>query len=458
MLETPELVRGLEFVSVRRDRHGEHFPAGPPRLAVRALVMTRGFDGGGRTPALRQKKSGTFVPGYHRAVSDPLSVVLHGFAHGGEAVGRMPDGRAVFVGYGIPGETVTVRVTEEHERWCRAQLVDVVEPSDDRVTPPCPYFGVNQCGGCKLQHIAPARQRALLRQVVIDQLERLGRIPDPPVAATMPAGDFEYRNRARFGVTPTGALGYRRSGSHELLVIDRCLLLDEPTQRLRERAGDAFPPGSNVEVRTGATGAAVVVDPGREQTLVIDEALTESVAGFDYQVSETSFFQANREGAAILLQLVRDGAALLPGDAALDLYAGVGLFAKALQADGAKVTAVEGSNSSVRDARRNLGPDAEVVKGPVHRVVRTLAKAGRTFDVVVLDPPREGAGKGVIETVGTLAGRTIVIVACDPAALGRDAGTLAGAGWQLQLATPVDQFAQTGHVEVVAVFARVTGG
>ena len=387
-------------------------------------------------------------------MTGPQSVVLHGFAHGGEAVGRLPDGRVVFVAHAIPGETVTVEITEDHPRWCRGRLVEVVEASPDRVAPPCPYFGVDRCGGCKLQHIDASLQKKLLRQVVVDQLERLGRIPDPPVAETIGAGEYGYRNRARFGVTAEGALGYRRHQSNELLPIGRCLLLDEPTQRVRDTAGDQFTDVAEVEVRSGTTGAAIVLDPAGSATAQVLDPLAEEIAGLRFAVSPTSFFQSNRAGAGILVELVRAAAAVGPGDTALDLYAGVGLFAKSLMAQGATVTAVEGSASSVADARRNLGASAEVIAGSVSKAIARLVREARVFDVVVLDPPRQGAGKDVIAAVAKSARRSIVVVACDPAALGRDAGILARAGWQLAAATPVDQFAQTGHIEVVAHFVR----
>ena len=418
--------------------------------------MCKVFDECGSTPACPVEKVGhNSDPGTIGQVSQPLTVDLHGFAHGGEAVGRLPDGRVVFVGYGIPGETVTVRLTEEHERWCRGSLVDVVEPSPDRVAPPCPYFGVNQCGGCSLQHIAAERRRTLLRQVVVDQIERLGKIPDPPVAPTRAAGEYGYRNRARFGVTATGALGFRRAGSTDVLVIDRCLLLDDATQRVREEAGDAFAGAAEVEVRSAVHGAAVVVNPGPQQQVTHNEPMTERIAGMDFAVSASSFFQANRAGAEVLVELVVAGARIATGDTALDLYSGVGLFARALADGGAATTAVEGAPSSVDDARRNLALDAKVVAGSVRKVVPRLRREGAQFDVVVLDPPRSGAGRDVIDGVAALARRTIVLVACDAAALGRDAGTLTRQGWHLRLVTPVDQFAQTGHVEAVAVFDRV---
>ena len=389
-------------------------------------------------------------------MSAPVEVELHGFAHGGEAVGRLPDGRVIFVAHAIPGETVRAEVTTEHKRWARGRLVEVVEASPDRVVAPCPYFGPDRCGGCRLQHIAPARQRSLLRQVVVDQLERLGGITDPPVAEVIPAGEYGYRNRARFGVTAEGDLAFRRFASDELVPISHCLLLDEATSALHADVGEEVSGAAEAEVRSGAAGGAVVTSAAGAKPAVVrgDAVVLHTVGGFEFQVSATSFFQSNAAGAEILLDLVRAAAAAAAGDTALDLYAGVGLFARGLAADGAAVTAVEGARSSAADARRNLHGLARVVQKPVERVVPRMAREGERFDVVVADPPRRGAGAGVIPAIAEVATRTIVVVACDPAALGRDAGLLRTLGWQLVSATPVDQFAQTGHVETVATFTR----
>ena len=382
-------------------------------------------------------------------------VTLHGFAHGGEAVGRLEDGRVVFVAHAIPGETVRLHLTEEHPRWCRGVLEEVLEASPDRVEPPCPYFGPDRCGGCRLQHIAADRRRELLRQVVVDQLERIGKIIDPPVSDVIEAGDYEYRNRARFAVDAEGSLAFRRHASHDLIPIDRCLLLDEATHAVRVTAGDAWAGQDEVEVRAAAEGHAVVTIAGGSSARAMgDRELTERAGGLEFRVSARSFFQSNRAGASILLDLVRGAAAMKQGETALDLYAGVGLFAMGLAADGATVTAVESHPASAADARHNLASQAEVIQAPVEKVLPRLRRDGRQFDVVVLDPPRRGAGRDVTGQVSALARRAIVIVACDPAALGRDAGLLTRSGWQLTSAVPVDQFAQTGHVEVVATFVR----
>lgn len=414
---------------------------------------------------------------------------LHGVAHGGEAVGRLPDGRACFVGYAIPGERVRVRVVETKGRWARAELLEVLEPSPDRVEPPCPYFGRGRCGGCQLQHVAPERQLAWKQRVVTEQLARLGGVDDPPVTATVaPAGGWPqaYRSWARFAVDPAGRLGYRRAGSHDVLPIDRCLLLDDATQQARDAAGDAWEGAEEVLVTTGraapaggdgneGTAAVLAVRPGAgalpplpggpaglvvlsgaDPAVLRDPgAVVHRVGGTDLRVTAGSFFQPGPAGAGALVDLVLEAAGVDVGDTALDLYAGVGLFSVALARAGAAVVAVERARSAVRDAEVNVGGlDVEVRRGSVEHEVERIARSGERFDVVVLDPPRAGAGPRVATAVAGLAPRTIVVVACDVAPLARDARALRDAGYRLMRAVPVDQFGHTASIEVVASFAR----
>jgi 23S rRNA (uracil1939-C5)-methyltransferase len=406
------------------------------------------------------------------------TIELHGITHGGEAVGRLPSGKACFVPYAIPGESVVVEVVEEKKRWARGRLVEVVEASPDRADAPCPYFGQDpdgrtRCGGCALQHVTPRRQAEMKRRILVEQLERIGGISDPPVHPTVTPAAFGYRSSARFGVTPDGHLGFRRLRSNELIEVDTCILLTPEAQDVRDEAGDGWEGVEEVTVRAGSQGRVMVIAPGPggmpplppgEADLALlgtggaaelrgDGVTTMTVAGLDYRVSPTSFFQAGPLGAEALVALVRESAAVQPGDAVLDLYAGVGLFAKALARDGATVTAVETHPSAVADAEHNLaGSDATVLRERAEDVVARLAAEGRWHDVVVLDPPRSGAGPDMVAAIAALESRVIVYVSCDPAALARDAKALLGAGLQLERVTPVDQFAQTAAIEAVAVF------
>lgn len=414
-----------------------------------------------------------------RHVPDAAAVVdidLHGFAHGGEAVGRLPSGKACFVPYAIPGERVRVAVVDERRRWARAQLLEVLEPSPDRVQPPCPYFGPDRCGGCRLQHIAPARQARLKQAVVAEQLTHLGRIGDPPVADTVRVADRGYRSTARFAVDEDGRLGFRKPASHEVQPVDVCLLLSDAAQATRDEAGDGWAGVAEVTVRAGSAGGrGLVVTPGAGAlpplppgdlpvalrdaggaTVALrgDATVVEEVGGVRYRVSPGSFFQPGAVGAAALLRLVREAAAVRAGEQVLDLYAGVGLFARALAADGGDVVAVEADPSACDDARANLAEvGARVECDDVRRVLERRDAA----DVVVLDPPRKGAGPATSRRIAELDPRVVVYVSCDPAALARDAAAFVAVGYRLAAAVPVDQFAHTAQIETVATFVPQLG-
>lgn len=398
--------------------------------------------------------------------------VVDGFGHGGEGVARV-DGKAVFVGGTIPGERIELRITEDHPRWARGELIDVLEPSEDRVTPPCPY--VPECGGCDLQHVAPDRQRELKRRVVTEQLEHIGKLQDPPVAPTRAVGpDVRYRSNAQFHADDDGRLGYHRAGTNEVVPVDQCLVLGEAPQAVRDQVGDDT---GAVEVTVRAhpsTGtAAAVLEPGEDpldvpdgdfdlllrqpdgSTLAMrgDGLLAEEVAGYRFTFDTTCFFQVNTGGAEAIVEEVREALGRRDGALVWDLYAGVGLLAVPLAADGAEVVAVESHATSARFLGDNAAAndvEVTVVDEPVEDFV--LGAGAAVPDLVVLDPPRAGAGTEVVTALAELRPAAIIYVSCDPASLARDARALADAGFTLEAATPLDLFPMTHHVEVVASF------
>ena len=420
--------------------------------------------------------------------AEPVVLTLHGFTHGAEAVGRRPDGKVCFVAHALPGERVRVAIETERKRWSRGRLLEVIEPSSDRVAPPCPYARPDACGGCMLQHVRPARQAELLRQVVIDQLERIGHIHDPPVKGTRrphTAGEqpedaeegLGYRTRARFSVDAQGRLGFHRQRTHEVIPIDHCRLLTDGAHGARVEAGDGWRGARSVAVSSGDDGTGLIeVTPGEDPLtdlpegdraiVLIDElghdhvlrgdaSVRHMVHGASFQVSATSFFQPSPAGASMLVEEVLEGTKVTPGDRVLDLYSGVGLFSRFLADAGGQVTAYEVHPAAVRDALVNLGSrDVEVVQTDAHEgILRCLAQE-RRFDSVVLDPPRQGAGQEVCTDMARLAPSRVVYVACDPAALARDAKMLVGLGYRLVRVVPIDQFTHTGHIEAVATFHR----
>ncbi len=434
-----------------------------------------------------------------------LSLTLDAIAHGGEAIGRH-GGKAIFVPYAIPGERVRVQIVEEKERWARSRLLEVLSPSPDRIAPPCPYFGPESgaCDGCQWQHIAYECQAELKQTIVADQLRRLGRIADPPVADTIvlaaPVGPgnadaaggdsqspvldtqylaYGYRNYVQFALTPDGKLGFRRSASHQVVPVARCLLLHERLDELHaalevaefglqgvslrvgintgdslallETAGDEQP-----EIEISLPASIALVTPRGVQPLIGQPWVFEEVLGRRYRVSAESFFPVNTVGAAALVEAVAAYAGLRPQETLLDAYCGVGLFALALADSAGEVIGVESSPSGCEDFAFNAGdqPNVTLHEGAMEEVLPALRSQGQRVDVVVVDPPRTGAGPEVIRELAGLGPSRIVYVSCDPATLARDAVHLAAASYRLVEAQPVDTFPQTYHVEVVALWEK----
>ncbi|CAN5875211.1 TRAM domain-containing protein [soil metagenome] len=405
-----------------------------------------------------------------------VEVTLDGFAHGGSAVGRLPDGRACFVDYAIPGERVRVRITDDRRRWARASLVEVIDASPDRVDPPCPLFGPGRCGGCTLQHIAPARQAQLLGTVIADQLRRIGHVEVPgdgTVEVLRPngPGGLGYRNRARFAVTRSGNLAFRRARSHDTVVVDDCPLLVGPARELVGRSATTWRGAREVTLQVGTDGdgaAAVTLarrhaPPAVELPMVVhqtngrarrhgDPRVHHAVGGRRFTTDADSFFQASIPAAEMLVDHVRRWTAVTPGDQVVDCYAGVGLFSAFLAADGARVTAIETSATACADARANCQGLPVTV---CHADMAAPPAIDTPVDAVVLDPPRTGAGADVTSWITGLGPARVTYVSCDPATFARDAAHLVAGGYRLARIVGIDQFTHTGHVELVAGFDRV---
>jgi tRNA/tmRNA/rRNA uracil-C5-methylase (TrmA/RlmC/RlmD family) len=414
---------------------------------------------------------------------DPVTAEVDGFTHGGDGVARV-EGKAVFVPGTLPGETVVLRVTDDRRRWARGELLEVVIPSEDRVDPPCPHAprpGRPGCGGCDLQHARPEAQRRLKARVVTEQLERLGGVADPPVADCRPVGpDLGYRTHARMHAGEDGRLGFHVAGTHDVVPVDVCPKLTSAAQRVREEVGDGTG-AAEVALRahetTGTSAITITPGPGGLQLpegpsdlllsqpdgeLVAmrgDGVLAEVVAGHTFTFDASSFFQVSPEAAEALVAEVLAACGELPGTLVWDLYAGVGLFSLPLAAAGAEVVAVEGHAKAAEHATANAeraGLGVTVLAEPVGAMVARARGADDRDppDLVVLDPPRVGAGAGVMTDLAALAPAAIVYVACDPAALARDTRTLAEEGYRLEAAVPLDLFPMTHHVEIVATFRR----
>ncbi len=415
-------------------------------------------------------------------VGDRLTVEIEAIAHGGHCVARF-DGRVIFVRHALPGEQVEVVITGlgPKGRYLQADVVNVVSPSADRVTPACQY--ASDCGGCDFQHVRLSRQRELKAQVLREQLVRLGGVEeisgqsleDCIHVAAVP-GDTDglnWRTRVRYAIDSAGRVGFRRHHSHAVVPIESCALAstaltDMKVQDLQwPTTRDVIAVAANSGDRVAIPEPTHVGTPAR--SLPVDVAIPglrgrgwvrELAGGREWRVAADGFWQVHPGAAEALVAYVRQILQPRPGEHLLDLYSGVGLFAGLLAPDvgpAGLIDAVEVSITACADARRNLH-DVPTVR--IHQAaVDTWLMSSRPSDVdiVVLDPPRGGAGRRVIESIVDVAPRAVAYVACDPAALGRDIGYARARGWQVASVRGFDLFPMTHHMEAVALLVPGAG-
>jgi tRNA/tmRNA/rRNA uracil-C5-methylase (TrmA/RlmC/RlmD family) len=371
------------------------------------------------------------VTGTPSQVGRRYDAVVGPVAHGGHCVARVPTGLddreiVVFVRHALPGEHVTIEITEDNGRYLRGDAVEVSAPSPHRVEPPCPLARPDGCGGCDFQHVALDEQRRLKASVVAEQLSRLAGIERDVVVEPVP-GDrdgLDWRTRMGYVHLPGGRRGLRKHRSHEVVEVEHCPIAHP----------DAREPGP---------------DP-------VVEAVETSYGTREFTVAGDGFWQVHPGAPRVLVETVMELLGPRPGERVLDLYAGVGLFSAwlgdAVGPSGA-VTMVEGDRRATELAADNLAHLAEV-RVVRDRVDRALRRLGGGFDVVVLDPPRVGAKRQVVRHVVDLAPRAVAYVACDPAALARDLGYFAEGGYRLADLRAFDLFPMTHHVECVALLEQ----
>ncbi|KMO96490.1 class I SAM-dependent RNA methyltransferase [Streptomyces roseus] len=429
-------------------------------------------------------------------VGEEYEVEVGPVAHGGHCIARTSDGRVLFVRHTLPGEKVIARVTEGEadSRFLRADAITVVEASKDRVEAPCPYAGPGKCGGCDWQHAKPGAQRRLKGEVVAEQLLRLaGLTPEeagwdgtvmPAEGDKLPAGQVpQWRTRVQYAIDETGRAGLRKHRSHDIEPVDHCMIAAPGVSELGIEKQD-WPQMATVEAiaATGSQDRQVVLTPrpgGRLPLVELDKPVSvlrveekdggvhrvhgrpfvrERADGRTYRVGMGGFWQVHPQAADTLIKAVMQGLMPRKGEMALDLYCGVGIFAGALAerlGETGAVLGIESTKRAVEDARHNLAdfPRVRIEQGKVESV---LPKTGITeCDLVVLDPPRAGAGKQTVRHVAGLNARRIAYVACDPAALARDLAYFKEAGYKPRTLRAFDLFPMTHHVECVAILEPI---
>lgn len=417
---------------------------------------------------------------------DLITLELTGMAHGGSVIGRY-EGRAIFVPYGIPGEQIRARIVQDKGRFAIAEVVEVLAKSQDRVQPPCPYFGEGKCGGCQFQQIDYTKQINLKQQIVKDQLARLGGLPDVTVHPTIASPDaYGYRSHATFHVAPNGHLGFIKTDHRTVLPIDDCLLLSPALHPSFEAAKtQRFATGTRIRFQAGTESQPIhfpmgtliddVAEPLADKpnqhsspkskrshsgssANVTSEKLSNDAVYYKikdrtFRCSAGSFFQVNLPQAEKLVDLVLERLNLQGNEHILDLYSGVGLFTAFIAVQAAQVSAVELFEPAIEDAQVNLD-DYTNIELYVGKIESVLPRLGYNYEAAVIDPPRSGMDAPALDALINIQPKQIVYVSCDPATLARDAKRLTASGYTLRDVQPVDMFPQTYHIECVAHFTR----
>lgn len=421
-----------------------------------------------------------------------------------QGVGRLSDGRAVFVPGAIPGETVDIEIDRDKGRFCEASLIQVVKPSPDRVTPPCPHAGV--CGGCQGRHMRYARTLALKRQMVSDALTRIGGIPEPTVRATIGCeAPDRTRNKAEYPIAMRdgrAVIGAFERGGRRVVPLGDCLsqsmesimLLNRVSSHIDQwgfarhlrflvtrvnRAGEVMvilcgdspiaPEIKRVSPIFGDVRSLWYCQLNRHFTHALDgrctliareATLKERLFDLDFEISPQSFFQVNLVQTERLYQRALEAAGLFPGCELrlLDAYCGAGTITLSAARYVRSAVGIEIVPPAIENARRNAAANhlenARFICADAAKEIPRLLSRGERFDAAILDPPRKGAEASLLEALADAQIPVIGYVSCNPATLARDVKLLRARGYRLEWAQPVDMFPWTGHVETVVLMSR----
>jgi len=406
-------------------------------------------------------------------------VEITSLVYGGNGMGRLIDGKAVFVPYVLPGEKVLVRLVDEQQRHAIAELVKVLEASDERVTPKCKHFMV--CGGCHYQHLSYARQTAAKETILTEQLQRIGGIENPPIFPMIPApAPWHYRNTVQFHISDNGKLGYQKFASHEIIEIEECHLPEAALNQMWPLVDMETVPGiQRLGMRCGANEdillnfesdaldlpeisldlpvSVVLQSPVDTIVAAGNDAVTITVADQMFRVSAGSFFQVNTAQAEVMVKYLLSNLPLKDDTVLMDVYCGVGLFSAFLASRVKRLVGIEVSPSACEDFAYNLDPyeNVEIYQDAAENVIPNL---DLTPDIVIVDPPRSGVHKAVLDSVAEKNVPFVVYVSCDPATLARDARRLIAKGYSLERVVPIDMFPQTYHIESISFFEKKSTG
>jgi len=391
-------------------------------------------------------------------IGEVIQVEIGPVAHGGHFVARH-NNQVIFVRHGITGEIAKIKITAVNSKIAHADVIEVITQAPTRVVPPCSYAG--KCGGCDFQHVQVDQQREFKRNIILEQFLRIGKIDllqmgfDLKVEVVEPADGLHWRTRMEFAVSNGGRIGFYGARSNDVVEINDCLIADS-RMNVAELANRTWKSDARVEVAVSSTSEVSVVRSGR--SISGPTQLIEQVGGNSLKISPSAFWQSHKLAPTTLVKSVISKLEIKKSDHICDLYSGVGLFASAILneiSDQGFVTMIESDKTAVSDARKIFANklNVKILQGLVAQQLSIVKRA----DLIVLDPPRTGAGEVVVKQMIKFKPRKIIYVACDPAALARDSKTLLDLGYKLDHISGYDLFPMTQHIECVAGFSPANG-
>jgi 23S rRNA (uracil1939-C5)-methyltransferase len=403
-----------------------------------------------------------------------MELTIEKIVHGGDGLGRAPDGRPVFVPFAAPGERVRIETVESRKGYYRARLLEVLAPAAERIAPRCRHFG--ECGGCQFQHLRYSAQAAIKEGILREQLLRLAGIADPPLRPIIPSpAEWFYRNHVQFTPAGENRLGFFRVGSQTVMPIEECFLPEERLLDLwKVLDWETFPGLHQIGFRAGAEGEMIVfegergrlpevsvessvsaafVDAEGETTYLAGGPLRFEIRGRVFRVSPASFFQVHTALVPALVETVLELAAPARGETAFDIYCGTGLFSAFLAERAGRVIGIEASPSAGEDFEANLD-DFDAIELYAAPAEEALGAVPAHPDLALIDPPRAGLSAPAMRALLRAAPPRMVMISCDPATLARDARILSGAGYRLAKIVPIDLFPQTSHLETVSRWVK----
>ncbi|MGQ9679076.1 MAG: 23S rRNA (uracil(1939)-C(5))-methyltransferase RlmD [bacterium] len=445
------------------------------------------------------------VKNHPSGISDKVELFVDQIVVGGTGLADI-NGWKVFVPYAAPQERIRARLVLKKKDYGVAHIEDIIEPSPFRVPPLCSYYG--ECGGCQLQHITYQEQLVIKKNLVVDALQRIGKIFSPVANINFKPYPWRYRNKTQYPIAGNSnqlLIGFYRPRTHKVINISGCLLHPDEFNWLRAVALDAFLDAGetaydeikhdgnirHLVLRRGTEGeilfiivtktkhlrpqivrklrdfprlAGIVQNINPEPTSRIlgntnivhwgKSFITMKILQKELRVSASSFFQVNQTQAEKLCNKTIKAIDPKGDEVVLDLFCGVGMLSLSLANQVRKVIGIEIAHEAVEDARfnsNNLGiNNAEFIQGDVDSIVNTIEDA----DVIIIDPPRKGCSAKTINRIVALSPHTIIYISCNPATLARDLALLEKLNYTCVGVEPLDMFPQTAHVEVLAKVIR----